>query len=420
MALQKKLRMTSDPDLDWSGLPKNILDLILDKLVSLGDFVRFTAVCVPWRSVALEDRNNRNRRRFCEHQLPMLMIPSDHDYIRGFYSVTHEEELQFEIPVPYNKRFIGSSFGWLIFVHTDFAVTLFNPFSRGNNAIHLPPIVRPEKMNEDGNFDFEKLDEIVFNHEYYFVKAILSAEPASCSDDEYVVVVIYSELRRLAFMEPGRERGWSYLDGPEYMGFDDVIYRNGLFYGLTDSGAVLCIEMDQSTFRVAYVTPTLETESPCDMRYIVESCRGDLLQVLRFSECCEFSDTLFTSEFKVFKLHKSFPLSYWIELKSLGDDVLFLGDNSSLSVLASEFPGCRRGSIYFSFGFMPDLLIMEQPYKSSGPCDMALLTLENRCFKPLNIRLDSILHDAMLNRPPIWIVPTFQEAGSRDQDGLSF
>lgn len=38
----------------------------------------------------------------------------------------------------------------------------------------------------------------------------------------------------------------------------------------------------------------------------------------------------------------------WIEMKNLDDNALFLGDNSSISILASNFPGCQRNSIYFS------------------------------------------------------------------------
>ncbi|OMO60813.1 hypothetical protein COLO4_33746 [Corchorus olitorius] len=40
----------------WEWLPETALDLILKKLVSLWDFVRFSAVCKRWNSIANENR----------------------------------------------------------------------------------------------------------------------------------------------------------------------------------------------------------------------------------------------------------------------------------------------------------------------------------------------------------------------------
>lgn len=89
-------------------------------------------------------------------------------------------------------------------VDTNFAITLFDPCSSA--SIRLPPVINSDLMSKDGNFDFEKLDPCVFNHEYYFVKAILSVDPAFHPDD-YVVMLIYGESRRLAFIRPGDNKG---------------------------------------------------------------------------------------------------------------------------------------------------------------------------------------------------------------------
>lgn len=60
----------------------------------------------------------------------------------------------------YTKRFIGSSFGWLIAVDTNFAVTLFNPFSA--STIRLPPVITSNATSlDDGDYDIS-----YFNHEY--------------------------------------------------------------------------------------------------------------------------------------------------------------------------------------------------------------------------------------------------------------
>ncbi|CAL2261489.1 unnamed protein product [Prunus armeniaca] len=36
--------------LDWAWLPGDILDLILEKLISTSDFIRLGAVCKHWQS----------------------------------------------------------------------------------------------------------------------------------------------------------------------------------------------------------------------------------------------------------------------------------------------------------------------------------------------------------------------------------
>lgn len=357
-------------------------------------------------------------------------------HISCFYSVTHEEVLSFDSLVPYHKRFIGSSFGWLISVDKDFIFTLFNPFSNTpcNNNVStirlLEPFTGPEVFNQVGNFDFGRPGEVVvFNHEYFFLKAILSAEPTlHCHN--YILMLIYGSSRRLGFIQPGYGN-WIYPEDPKndhLRGFCEVIYTsNGFFYALQDSGAVICFEIDlpcECEGTQIYMTPILRTETRCPLRYLVESCSGDLLQVLRFEKLNKFTDENFSAEFKIFKYQnrrnccpkpsdsESELRSGWVELNSLGDDVLFLGGNASLSVLASDFPGgaLRPGSIYFSFGFHPELLVLQQPYHRKGLLDMAVVNLETKSVEALNIHQDAYWYSAILNRSPIWVVPTFQVA----------
>lgn len=83
--------------------------------------------------------------------------------------------------------------------------------------------------------------------------------------------------------------------------------------------------------------------------YLVESTKGDLLCVRRFFE----GET--SSKFMVCKLvledDNGFVVGE-VEVQSIGDDALFLGDNSpSVSVLASNYPGCQPNCIYFTLRF---------------------------------------------------------------------
>ncbi|XAR53634.1 hypothetical protein NMG60_11022261 [Bertholletia excelsa] len=116
-------------DLDWAWLPKHLLDNILNKLVSLQDFIRFGAVCSQWRIVA---RDNFGRRASAtNHQLPLLLIPSPYGDIplRALYSIRKPGVLNTELHMPYNRRLCGSSHGWLIALDGRTFI-LLNPFTR--------------------------------------------------------------------------------------------------------------------------------------------------------------------------------------------------------------------------------------------------------------------------------------------------
>lgn len=45
--------------MDWTNLPKEILDVILAKLVDHSDYVQFGAVCKSWHSVAIDQKQSR-------------------------------------------------------------------------------------------------------------------------------------------------------------------------------------------------------------------------------------------------------------------------------------------------------------------------------------------------------------------------
>ena len=60
-----------------------------------------------------------------------------------------------------------------------------------------------------------------------------------------------------------------------------------------------------------------------------------------------------TTGFKVLKLECSTEVKSkneydWVNVDSLGDQALFAGDNSSMSLSASSFNGCKANCIYFT------------------------------------------------------------------------
>ena len=90
-------------------------------------------------------------------------------------------------------------------------------------------------------------------------------------------------------------------------------------------------------------------------------------------------------------------------MKSLGDEALFVGDNQSMSILASNFPGCQPNSIYFTDDSI-DVFAIKNTYRPKGPFDMGIYCLENGTFQ----KHYTPKYKHRYLAPPLWVVPPLQ------------
>ena len=79
----------------------------------------------------------------------------------------------------------------------------------------------------------------------------------------------------------------------------------------------------------------------------------------------------------------------WMEIKSIGDSALFLGDNTSLSAMASNCIYCPDDYDGIPIGPL-------------GPRDAGLYNMESGSFTP-HYRTDDVRLLKMAKRPPIWL-----------------
>lgn len=73
---------------------------------------------------------------------------------------------------------------------------------------------------------------------------------------------------------------------------------------------------------------------------------------------------------------KKFDKLRWIKKNTLGDVAIFLGDNSSVSVVASQFPRCQPNCIYFNHDFVN----VKTKVDESGIQDFGIYNLEDKRF----------------------------------------
>ncbi|KAK7832292.1 putative f-box protein [Quercus suber] len=354
----------------WADLPDLILSEIMRRLSFYNDFVIFGAICKSWRSVYSSENPPLSPR------CPWLMLA--------------EEKEQ-------KSR-------------TDFQVNLFHPLSK-----HLLSLPQPLFWNEDGNSKLNHLD----YRDMFFEKCVLSRNPWNSVTHEYdcdcIIMVIYGNGRSLAFTRPGYK---AWIDIPSHSGsISDITFYNGKFYAVNCHGEAFVCHTDDDIPFVESIAPHPPATEEIIQMYIVESS-GDLLVVSRFrgghffleddtededSEDDIEDENIHESEgegegedeeekindnpyvtigFTILKLECSTKVRSkykykWGKVDSLGDQALFVGDNSSVSLSASSFNGCKANCIYYT-----DDYVEVFPFTlNGGGYDMGVFSVEDGEYK---------------------------------------
>ncbi|KAL5570055.1 hypothetical protein UlMin_026630 [Ulmus minor] len=176
-----------------------------------------------------------------------------------------------------------------------------------------------------------------------------------------------------------------------------LTYDNHIF-GITLVGGLLSFDVSNTCNSNVKIITDGDSSWRCYYvkNYIVNSCRGDLLQVERYLDW-DNDEGRVTKKFKVLKF--DFDTRMWIEIKCLGEESLFLGDNSSISILTSNFVGCQPNSIYFTND--EDTVRINV----NGLTDVGVYNIEMGS-STLHFNIDLSCFTKVYKRAPIWVVPT--------------
>ncbi|KAM5566276.1 F-box protein [Rosa sericea] len=376
-------------DPDWEHLPRHLLDSVIGRLVKPSDFLLFSIVCKSWYSVAKD-----NKSKLAKMTTPMLLISTNKRRTWNLYNIVENRVVDMQFSVP-NKRYCGSSKGWLIAVEKNYAVTLVNPFFRlkgrrkkENSIIRLPPM--PAPLERDMWKEWSR------TCEYYAFRSTLSADPILNAED-CVLVIIYGEYSQMAFIRPRRDKTWTFID-KKWTIIQEVLYFGDRFYALDHWSNLLSFEVSaESNSNVRKLVHYSSKSQPC-MKYLVVLNDKELLMVIRYYDYG--AELRVTVGFKIFEFN--FHKCDWSERDTLGNVALFLGDNSSVSTPVSNFPECQSNCIYFIHDMDRDGYYYPVPSHSDfGVYDVKT----KKILPPFSMHATTLVKDTKW--PPIWVVPTF-------------
>ncbi|KAL6293413.1 hypothetical protein ACE6H2_001555 [Prunus campanulata] len=351
----------------WASLP--ILFLILDNLRERPDHIRVAAVCKQWRVAAKE--YNRVRKRWQRELLPMLLVPTATGS-KGklkLYSFPRGETSDIELSVPCNMISMCHGHGWLatmdvlekqmIVPKSKFfwnqqlelrkqelwTITLVNPFRKAAAPIRLPHLDFCYRRHASESQCLDVLRKYFKGIKPKGIPKVILSEDPTLNPDSYMVVALYRDQSRLAFTKGGRKYWTQFCTQCQCI--MDAMFHKSLVFAVLERGNIISLDINRWSMKTKYFNlGELPFESSADEAYLVESTKGDLLHVRRLpkddhGDCGE--------RFMVYKLvfNERGGSVQQVEMKSIGDEVMFLSENGSISVLASNFPQCQPNSIYY-------------------------------------------------------------------------
>jgi hypothetical protein len=335
---------------DWTQLPEELVQSISKKITVYVDYVRFRAVCSIWcQSIPKVPCH-------LPPQLPWLMLPlskSQPRYQRSFYDLSTGNTYHIELPEASRPeiRICSSSNGWLVILDDSPAIVLLNPLTHAK--FHLPSLISfpnvvsfdYSRVGQEYGF-FNRDGELYYNslramRDIFIRKIVISSDPLN---DNFVAMAILRYNDELAYYKNG-DLSWTFFPDVGYI--EDIVYYKEQFYALKEGGviAVCNVNCELPSVSVNFRPP--RPPIYCLVNRLVNSGDDELLMVARHCNTeVEMGHGFGTLRFDVFRMNWSGPS--WDRVENLGDRLLFIGGNSSVSLSGSDFQGCLRNPCYLS------------------------------------------------------------------------
>lgn len=303
---------------DWSGLPSELLQIIARKLPDISDFVSFRAVCTTWRSAALVSNP--------PPQLPWFL--ERRDSLQGdlrFYSLFSGGIHTVPSPNSSGNWLKGPAQDYILLYNaTSYEISLLNPLIDRKVVLPFLDIAgpRPVRIGSDPVQSGECV--------------VLSGNSA---DFKTGILALYQPV----------EKEWVVIEECS-LHCRDAYYDGMYFVNEEETGATKVINV--VTQKVVHIVPPPPEDdnkcclSPRGMTYLIQS-RGDILRVfLHDDELLEVKDCHFhIHRLEIGSERGGKPC--WVEISSIGDQMLFLDQDNGFSLSCGDFSEFRGNSIYF-------------------------------------------------------------------------
>ncbi|XP_020252277.1 F-box protein At2g17036-like [Asparagus officinalis] len=235
--------------------------------------------------------------------------------------------------------------------------------------------------------DYAEVDRPLFLY-----KAILSLPPLADGSGDFTVILLHNPFRlydedydgfsNMAIAKVG-DNSWTSLPRASHGSIADIIPHKGQLYGVDVGGVLHVWDHHHLT---SGPKSTLEIRFYCGMtKLLVESLNGKLYMLYK---------GLYYDAFMAIRLDADNP--EFNPEDDLGDNVFFVGSNTSFSVSATKFPELGGNCIYFT-----DDKNFDFDHLKHKPREMGVFDVKNWSMKPIP-NLGQHLHWP----PPIWIIPT--------------
>ncbi|KNA19124.1 hypothetical protein SOVF_064610 [Spinacia oleracea] len=356
-------------DCDWSPLPVDILGEILLKLESPQDIIYFSMVCSSWHYAYSYYKKKWNK------SMPWLMLPENTkdnpNFLRKIFCANNQRCYQLKPPQTFGARCWGSYCGWIVTLDFNQDLHMFNPLT--TTRIPLPHLSTMPGYDEFfWDEDFFEINDTKFDVlRGIFLQKVLVIQAndkggGGGGGDDYILITIPGQPNGIISYAKSGDLEWtSVITKGINKGacvLDVVRWGSQMIFLYWDGGTGYCDinKLDHSNLEPAtlmeYLPPPTNSlkNRALEKVYLLVSF-GDLLIVRRLKQMINYDDdeigdpdyfSYQTMDFEVYKL--KLGTKNWKRVNESDDVALFVGDNTCMSVRASNFSNCKNNCIYFT------------------------------------------------------------------------
>ncbi|XP_074289461.1 F-box protein SKIP23-like [Silene latifolia] len=348
---------------NWSSLPLDLLAFIAFKLISLEDFIYFSAVCRSWNCASSSIKHQWRPTT----PLPWLLLAENTkdnpNCARKIFNLNNNKCYNSNLPETFGARCCGSPYGWVVVAKSDHTIQLINPITKAH--ISFPSLETILNLRETGAESFDDYNDWCLT---FFLTKLIVLNVSHAGRNEFVIMIIYQFNKYLAFARQGDQSWTDILIKETSIKIFDVVAMDDHVYVVYDYGAIAYWNV-REFYNVEVVKPMDYSPPQHEIFkvppypyirnvYLIQS-GSDLLMVLRYKENVmnglnradpdydyDYDSIYRTVDFKVYKLNPK--EKKWEYIEDLGDLTLFVGDSSSMSTLLAHDKNLQPNCIYFT------------------------------------------------------------------------